>query len=61
MPGVNQVPVNPDIGMDFSDILRATLRQDPDVIMIGEIRDTNTATMSVRAAITGHMVLANTI
>jgi len=58
LPGVNQIPVNPDIGMDFSDVLRAVLRQDPDVIMIGEIRDTNTANMSVRAAITGHMVLA---
>ncbi|MBT4884687.1 MAG: type II/IV secretion system protein [Legionellales bacterium] len=58
LPGVNQIPVNPDIGMDFADVLRSVLRQDPDVIMIGEIRDTNTATMSVRAAITGHMVLA---
>ncbi|MEE3003453.1 MAG: GspE/PulE family protein, partial [Pseudomonadota bacterium] len=58
LPGVNQIPVNSEIGMDFSDILRGTLRQDPDVIMIGEIRDNNTATMSVRAAITGHMVLA---
>lgn len=58
LPGVNQIPVNPEVGMDFSDILRGTLRQDPDVIMIGEIRDNNTASMSVRAAITGHMVLA---
>lgn len=58
LPGVNQIPVNPDLGMDFSDVLRAALRQDPDVIMIGEIRDTNTANMSMRAAITGHMVLA---
>ena len=61
LPGVNQIPVNSEIGMDFSDILRGTLRQDPDVIMIGEIRDNNTATMSVRAAITGHMVLATSI
>ena len=58
LPGVNQIQVNPDVGMDFADILRGVLRQDPDVIMLGEVRDTTTATMSVRAAITGHMVLA---
>lgn len=58
LPGVNQIPVNPERQMDFADILRFTLRQDPDVIMLGEIRDESTANMSMRAAITGHMVLA---
>ena len=58
LPGVNQIPVNEQVGMGFADILRSTLRQDPDVIMIGEIRDGETADIAMRAAITGHMVLA---
>ena len=58
LPGVNQIAVNPEFGMDFSDILRSSLRQDPDVIMVGEIRDNITANMALRAAITGHMVMA---
>ena len=58
MPGINQVHVNSKIGLDFSCALRAFLRQDPDVIMVGEIRDTQTANMAIRAAQTGHLVLA---
>ncbi|MDR1150442.1 MAG: GspE/PulE family protein [Clostridiales bacterium] len=56
--GVNQVDINPKINFDFSDALRAILRQDPDIIMIGEIRDLKTAEIVVRASITGHLVLA---
>lgn len=56
--GVNQVQVNTKTGMTFATSLRAILRQDPDVIMIGEIRDTETAEIAVRAAITGHLVLS---
>lgn len=56
--GVNQVQVNANGGMTFSKALRAILRQDPDVIMIGEIRDTETAKMAVQASITGHLVLS---
>jgi MSHA biogenesis protein MshE len=58
LPGVNQIPVNEKIDMGFASILRSTLRQDPDVIMIGEIREANTADIAMRASITGHMVLA---
>jgi len=58
MPGINQVAINKPIGFDFKSALRAFLRQDPDVIMIGEIRDQETATMAIRAAQTGHLVLA---
>ncbi|GJM07301.1 MAG: MSHA biogenesis protein MshE [marine bacterium B5-7] len=58
LPGMNQVQVNPGAGMEFADALRSVLRQDPDVIMIGEIRDEETANMAMRAAITGHMVMA---
>tara|TARA_B110000459_G_C16609569_1_gene495434 strand:- start:651 stop:2369 length:1719 start_codon:yes stop_codon:yes gene_type:complete len=58
LPGVNQIPVNEKMDMDFAAILRSTLRQDPDVIMIGEIRESKTADIAMRAAITGHMVLA---
>lgn len=58
LPGVNQVQVNSRIGLDFSSVLRAFLRQDPDVIMLGEIRDRETAEIAVRAAQTGHLVLA---
>lgn len=56
--GVIQLPVNTAIGMDFNDILRRVFRHDPDVIMIGEIRDEKTATTAVRAALTGHLVFA---
>jgi len=58
MNGINQVQVNPKAGLTFAAGLRSILRQDPDVIMIGEIRDTETAHIAVRAAITGHLVLA---
>lgn len=58
MPGVNQTQVNTKTGMSFASGLRALLRQDPDIIMIGEIRDTETAEMAVHAALTGHIVLS---
>ena len=56
--GINQVQVNSEIGMTFSNALRSILRQDPDIIMIGEIRDSETAKIAVRSAITGHLVLS---
>lgn len=56
--GINQVQVNSDIGLDFATVLRSILRQDPNVIMIGEIRDNETAQIAVRASITGHLVLS---
>ncbi|MFA6753064.1 MAG: GspE/PulE family protein [Bacilli bacterium] len=56
--GINQVQVISDIGLDFATALRSILRQDPDIIMIGEIRDDETARIAVRAAITGHLVLS---
>lgn len=59
MPGINQIPVNPKIGMTFAAALRAALRQDPDNIMIGEIRDLETAQIAVQASLTGHGVLAS--
>lgn len=58
VPGINQVNVLPKIGLDFAQALRAFLRQDPDVIMIGEIRDLETADMAIKAAQTGHLVLS---
>jgi len=58
LPGVNQVEVHPKIGLTFARALRSFLRQDPDVIMLGEIRDSDTAEIAVRAAQTGHLVLA---
>ncbi len=58
VPGVNQTQVNAKIGMTFEHGLRALLRQDPDIIMVGETRDSETASISVRAAITGHIVLS---
>ncbi len=58
LEGVNQVNVNPDIEFTFANALRSILRQDPNVIMIGEIRDTDTAQISVKAALTGHLVLS---
>ena len=56
--GINQVQVNSDIGLNFATVLRSILRQDPNVIMIGEIRDNETAQIAVRASITGHLVLS---
>jgi type IV pilus assembly protein PilB len=56
--GINQIQTNSEIGLTFSNALRSILRQDPDVIMIGEIRDTETAKIAVRASITGHLVLS---
>jgi type IV pilus assembly protein PilB len=56
--GINQIQVNSDIGLTFANCLRSILRQDPDIIMIGEIRDTETAKIAVRASVTGHLVLS---
>ncbi len=56
--GINQVNVHPEIGLDFPAALRSFLRQDPDIILIGEIRDHETAAIGIKAALTGHMVLA---
>ncbi|WHH59668.1 ATPase, T2SS/T4P/T4SS family [Petroclostridium sp. X23] len=56
--GINQVQVNPKAGLDFAGVLRSILRQDPDIIMIGEIRDKETAEIAVRAAVTGHLVVS---
>ena len=58
LPRINQVQVNPKIGLDFARVLRTTLRQDPDVILVGEIRDKETAEIALRASITGHLVLS---
>ncbi|KGE79139.1 type IV-A pilus assembly ATPase PilB [Halomonas salina] len=58
VPGVNQVNVLPKIGLDFASALRAFLRQDPDVVMVGEIRDLETAEIAVKASQTGHLVLS---
>ena len=56
--GINQVQMHEDIGLNFSAALRSFLRQDPDIIMIGEIRDFETAEIAIKAALTGHMVLS---
>ncbi len=58
MPGINQIQVNPDVGLTFATGLRSILRQDPDVVMVGEIRDKETATLAVQAALTGHLVFS---
>jgi general secretion pathway protein E len=58
IPGVNQVQVNPKFGLTFAHVLRSFLRHDPDIIMVGEIRDAETAEIAVHAALTGHLVLA---
>jgi type IV pilus assembly protein PilB len=58
LPGINQVAVKSDIGLDFAGALRSILRQDPDIVMIGEIRDNETADIAVKAALTGHQVLS---
>jgi type IV pilus assembly protein PilB len=58
VPGINQVNMNPKTGLTFAEALRAFLRQDPDIIMVGEVRDLETAEIAVKAAQTGHMVLS---
>ena len=58
LPRINQVQVNPKIGLDFSSVLRTTLRQDPDILMIGEMRDHETVEIGLRGALTGHLVLS---
>jgi len=58
LPGINQVQMHDDIGLNFATALRAFLRQDPDIIMVGEIRDFETAEIAVKAALTGHLVLS---
>jgi type IV pilus assembly protein PilB len=58
IPGINQVPVRKEIGLTFAAALRSILRQDPDIVMIGEIRDSETAEIAVEAALTGHQVLS---
>jgi type IV pilus assembly protein PilB len=59
LPGINQVNINPKIGLNFAKILRAFLRQDPDVMMVGEMRDQETAEIGIKAAQTGHLVLSS--
>jgi general secretion pathway protein E len=58
LPGANQIPVRPAIGLDFADMLRSLLRQDPDVLLIGEIRDLPTARIAAQASLTGHLLLS---
>lgn len=58
LEGINQVNVNAKVGLDFSEALRSFLRQDPDIVMVGEIRDLDTASIAIKAAQTGHLVLS---
>ncbi|MGE3872942.1 MAG: GspE/PulE family protein [Parvibaculaceae bacterium] len=58
LDGVNQTHVRPQIGLDFANVLRSILRQDPDIIMVGEIRDGETASVAIQASLTGHLVLS---
>lgn len=58
LPGINQIQIQPKIGLTFASILRSVLRQDPDIIMVGEIRDRETAEIAIQAALTGHLVLS---
>lgn len=58
LPGINQVQINEEVGLNFASALRAFLRQDPDIILVGEIRDFETAEIAVKAALTGHLVLS---
>jgi type IV pilus assembly protein PilB len=58
MEGVNQIQVNPDVGLTFATGLRSILRQDPDIVMVGEIRDKETAELAVQSALTGHLVFS---
>ena len=57
LPGINQVQINEQIGLTFAAALRAFLRQDPNIILVGEIRDLETAEIAIKAALTGHLVL----
>jgi len=59
LPLINQIQVNPAIGLDFAKVLRAVLRQDPDVILVGEIRDLETTEIATEAALTGHLVFSS--
>ena len=58
MPGINQIQINKEIGLTFANGLRSVLRQDPDVVMVGEIRDSETASLAIQAALTGHLVFS---
>jgi type II secretory ATPase GspE/PulE/Tfp pilus assembly ATPase PilB-like protein len=58
LEGINQVQINTDVGLTFSGALRSVLRQDPDIVLVGEIRDAETAEIAVKAALTGHLVLS---
>ena len=58
LEGINQVQINKDVGLNFASVLRALLRQDPDIVLVGEIRDYETAEVSIQAALTGHLVLS---
>jgi general secretion pathway protein E len=58
LTGINQIPVRPEIGLDFSMLLRSLLRQDPDILLVGEIRDLETARIAAQAALTGHLLLS---
>jgi type IV pilus assembly protein PilB len=58
IPGINQVHVNQQVGLTFGSVLRSVLRQDPDIVLVGEIRDNETADIAVKAALTGHLVLS---
>ena len=58
LPGINQIPVRPAIGLDFATLLRALLRQDPDIMLVGEIRDLETARIAAQASLTGHLLLS---
>ena len=58
IPGINQVQINERIGLTFAEVLRSFLRQDPDIILVGEIRDTETAEIAIRASLTGHLVFS---
>jgi len=58
LEGINQVQINPDVGLTFASALRSILRQDPDIVLVGEIRDGETAEIAIKAALTGHLVLS---
>mgnify|MGYP000002060152 FL=1 len=59
IPGVTQIPIDTTVGQEFADGLRSVLRMDPDVVMVGEIRDNETARTAIQASITGHLVLSS--
>src|SRR6185295_15887415 len=59
LAGITQIPVNKDQGLDFAEVLKSLLRQDPDILLVGEIRDKETAVVTVRAALTGHIVFSS--